>query len=502
MAAQQPELTEARTAITKEIQELKDLKRDIEHRINLLERLLSEAQPSSKSPESFEEKEIVTIPLEVSIKAKNKPVCSWKAGSDNSLSSEMIHRYSRHLLLPSFGVKGQSNLLNSSVLLIGAGGLGSPVALYLAACGIGCLGIIDHDIVEMNNLHRQVIHTEGNIGQSKVKSAAEACRAINSTLKIVEYIDALTTANALDIVSKYDIVVDATDNVSTRYLINDCCVILGKPLVSGAALGLEGQLTVYHQNQGPCYRCLFPTPPPMDACQRCSDNGVLGVVPGIIGCLQALEVIKIASGVGDPLSGRMLIFDALPTRIHVVKLRGRSLKCIACGDRPEISYESFQNFDYEKFTQSPMSDKAPSKLCLIPSSQRSTSKEFREQQESGKPYVLLDVREDHQYKIAALPNSINIPLSRLETQLQLIQEAIRDVSVKNASEEPLQIEKSNGTTGDQICSRIPLYVVCRRGNDSQRAVQYLCSRGFRAAQDIIGGLESWTKEIDPNFPSY
>jgi adenylyltransferase/sulfurtransferase len=346
-------------------------------------------------------------------------------------------------------------------LLVGAGGLGSPVALYLAACGIGCLGIIDHDIVEMNNLHRQVIHTEGNIGQSKVKSAAEACRAINSTLKIVEYIDALTTANALDIVSKYDIVVDATDNVSTRYLINDCCVILGKPLVSGAALGLEGQLTVYHQNQGPCYRCLFPTPPPMDACQRCSDNGVLGV-----------------------------------------KLRGRSLKCIACGDRPEISYESFQNFDYEKFTQSPMSDKAPSKLCLIPSSQRSTSKEFREQQESGKPYVLLDVREDHQYKIAALPNSINIPLSRLETQLQLIQEAIRDVSVKNASEEPLQIEKSNGTTGDQICSRIPLYVVCRRGNDSQRAVQYLCSRGFHAARDIIGGLESWTKEIDPNFPSY
>lgn len=502
MAATQPELTEDRIAIAKEIRELKELKQGIDHRINILELLLSEALPPSKSLESFEEKQAVAVPLEEAIKAKNEPVYSWKAGSDHSLSAEMIHRYSRHLLLPAFGVKGQSNLLKSSVLLVGAGGLGSPVALYLAACGIGIIGIIDHDVVEMNNLHRQVIHTEGNIGQSKVKSAAAACRAINSTLKIVEYIDALTTANALDIVSKYDIVVDATDNVSTRYLINDSCVILGKPLVSGAALGLEGQLTVYHQNQGPCYRCLFPTPPPMDACQRCSDNGVLGVVPGIIGCLQALEVIKIASGVGDPLSGRMLIFDALPTRIHIVKLRGRSLKCTACGDRPEISYESFQNFDYEKFTQSPMSDKAPSKSCLIPSYQRSTSREFREYQESGKPYVLLDVRDDHQYKIAALPNSVNIPLSRLETQLELLQEAIRDVLVRNASEEPLQSEKSNGTIGDQISSRLPLYVVCRRGNDSQRAVQYLCNRGFYAARDIIGGLESWTKDVDPNFPSY
>lgn len=502
MAAQQPEPTEARIAVRKEIEELKELKRGIEHRISLLENLLNEAQPSSKNVENFEGKEEITVPLEEAIEAKSKPVCSWKAGSDHSLSAGMIHRYSRHLLLPSFGVKGQSNLLKSSILLVGAGGLGSPVALYLAACGIGCLGIIDHDIVEMNNLHRQVIHTEGNIGQSKVKSAAAACRAINSTLKIVEYIDALKTANALDIVSKYDIVVDATDNVSTRYLINDCCVILGKPLVAGAALGLEGQLTVYHHNQGPCYRCLFPTPPPMDACQRCSDNGVLGVVPGIIGCLQALEVIKIASGVGDPLSGRMLIFDALPTRIHMVKLRGRSLKCTICGDSPEISYESFQNFDYEKFTQSPMSDKAPSKLCLISSSQRSTSREFKEHQESGKPYVLLDVRDEHQYKIAALPNSVNIPLSCLESQLQLIQEAMKEVSEKNASEEPLQFEKSNGTTGDQFCSRIPLYVVCRRGNDSQRAVQYLSNRGFHAARDIIGGLEAWTKEIDSNFPSY
>ncbi|GLJ36641.1 hypothetical protein SUGI_0737140 [Cryptomeria japonica] len=473
-----------REVVLEEIEKLKKHQTDIQHRINLLQTQLEHETPALSVEPDFNNN------------------CGWKTVSGHGLSAEMIQRFSRHLLLPAFGVEGQSKILKSSVLLVGAGGLGSPAALYLASCGIGCLGIIDYDVVEMNNLHRQVIHTEANIGKSKVKSAAAACHAINSAVKVVEYMVALSTANALDIVGKYDIVVDATDNVATRYLINDSCVILGKPLVSGAALGFEGQLTVYHYNQGPCYRCLFPIPPPIDACQRCSDNGVLGVVPGIIGSLQALEAIKIASGVGDPLSGRMLIFDALPTRIYTVKLRGRSPKCTVCGDNPEISFENFQNFDYEKFTQSPMSDKGPLSLCLLPSSQRVTSREFKQHQESGKPYVLLDVRENHQYKIASLPDSLNISLSHLETKVQIIHEAMKEMSVKRSSQESMSFEEANGTTLEQISSRIPLYVVCRRGNDSQRAVQYLCSQGFHAVHDIIGGLEAWTKEVDRNFPSY
>ncbi|CAI0437315.1 unnamed protein product [Linum tenue] len=211
----------------------------------------------------------------------------------HGLSPDMIYRYSRHLLLSSFGVQGQSKLVKSSILVVGAGGLGAPALMYLAASGVGRLGIVDHDVVELNNMHRQVIHTEAFIGQPKVKSAAAACRS-------------------------YDIVVDATDNAPSRYMISDCCVVLGRPLVSGAALGLEGQLTVYNYNGGPCYRCLFPTPPPATACQRCSDNGVLGVVPGIVGCLQALEAIKIASAIGEPLSGRMLLLDALSARVRIV----------------------------------------------------------------------------------------------------------------------------------------------------------------------------------------
>ncbi|CAN1339945.1 Adenylyltransferase and sulfurtransferase MOCS3 [Linum perenne] len=248
----------------------------------------------------------------------------------HGLSPDMVYRYSRHLLLSSFGVQGQSNLVKSSILVVGAGGLGAPALLYLAASGVGRLGIVDHDIVELNNMHRQVIHTEGFIGQPKVTSAASACRA-------------------------YDIVVDATDNAPSRYMISDCCVVLGKPLVSGAALGMEGQLTVYNHNGGPCYRCLFPTPPPTTACQRCSDNGVLGVVPGIIGCLQALEAIKIASSIGEPLSGRMLLLDALSARVRIVKIRGRASQCKVCGDNTAFTKEEFKKFDYEKFTQSPLS---------------------------------------------------------------------------------------------------------------------------------------------------
>lgn len=401
----------------------------------------------------------------------------------NGLTPEMIYRYSRHLILPNFGVEGQRNLSRSSILVVGAGGLGSPIAMYLAACGVGCLGIVDNDKVELNNLHRQIIHTEAYVGKSKVKSAAAVCHAINSSITLVEHEEALKAENALDIVGKYDIVVDATDNLPSRYMISDCCVLLDKPLISGAALGLEGQLTVYHHDGGPCYRCLFPTPPPTAACQRCSDSGVLGVVPGVIGCLQALEAIKVASAVGEPLSGRMLLLDALSSRIRIVKIRGRSLHCAACGVDAPLTRESFRTFDYESFTQSPISDASRPKLNLVPESARISSQEYKDLSDQGEPHVLLDVRPAHHFKISAIPESVNIPLSMLQEKLSTL-----DLALKQA--------------GKSASEPASLYVVCRRGNDSQRAVQLLTENGFSSAKDIVGGLESWAKNVDPRFPMY
>ncbi|KAJ9182618.1 hypothetical protein P3X46_006594 [Hevea brasiliensis] len=407
-------------------------------------------------------------------------------GFGHGLSPDTIYRYSRHLLLPSFGVQGQSNLLKSSILVVGAGGLGSPALLYLAACGVGRLGIVDHDVVELNNMHRQVIHTEAFIGQPKVKSAAAACRSINSSILVVEHQEALRTYNALEIFSQYDIIVDATDNAPSRYMISDCCVLLRKPLVSGAALGLEGQLTVYNYKGGPCYRCLFPTPPPTTACQRCADSGVLGVVPGIIGCLQALEAIKIASAVGEPLSGRMLLFDALSARIRIVKIRGRSLQCEVCGENLVFTQKQFKDFDYENFTQSPLAT-APLKLNLLPADSRINSREFKEKLVKGEAHVLVDVRPAHHFKIVSLPNALNIPLSSLEARLPEISSALKGEGERRG------IETESG---------VSLYVVCRRGNDSQRAVQLLHEKGFSSARDIIGGLEAWANDVDPNFPTY
>ncbi|KZV57827.1 hypothetical protein F511_21637 [Dorcoceras hygrometricum] len=422
-------VAETPSDIRREIESLEASKAQIEHRISSLQARLNDSNEEEQGKETH---------------------------VDGQLSADMIYRYSRHLLLPLFGVEAQANLLRNSVLVIGAGGLGSPALLYLAACGVGRIGIVDHDVVELNNLHRQasakqnhafIIHTEAYIGRSKVESAAAACRAINSTVQIIEHKEAFRTSNALEIMSKYDVVVDATDNVPSRYMINDCCVVLGKPLVSGAALGLEGQLTVYNYNGGPCYRCLFPTPPPTSACQRCADSGVLGVVPGIIGCLQALEAIKVACAVGEPLSGRMLLFDALSARIRVT----------------------------------------PLKLNLLPADARITSKEYNKRILKGEAHVLLDVRPSHHYKIISLPKSLNIPLASLDGRLPEISTALRNEEDN---------EKGSARSSPS------LYVICRRGNDSQRAVQYLHNNGYASAKDIIGGLESWAHDVDPKFPTY
>ncbi|KAL3828935.1 hypothetical protein ACJIZ3_017737 [Penstemon smallii] len=459
--------------IRREIASLEAAKAQIEDRISTLQAQLSNCSSNGRAKEEIEENRF-------SAPSPTETI------SDGQLSADMIYRYSRHLLLPSFGVEAQANLLKASVLVIGAGGLGSPALLYLAACGVGRVGIVDHDVVELNNLHRQIIHTEAYIGRSKVESAAAACRAINSTVQIVEHKEAFRTSNAVEIMSKYDIVVDATDNVPSRYMISDCCVVLGKPLISGAALGLEGQLTVYNYNGGPCYRCLFPTPPPTTACQRCADSGVLGVVPGIIGCLQALEAIKVAGAIGEPLSGRMLLFDALSARIRIVKIRGRSLQCEACGENTTLTPQKFRDFDYEKFTQSPLST-SPLKLNLLPTNARITSKEYNERNIKGEAHVLVDVRPSHHYKIISLPKSLNIPLASLEARLWEISAALG---------------RDEGDKTENDGSSASLYVICRRGNDSQRAVEYLHKMGFTSAKDIVGGLESWANDVDPKFPTY
>uniref|UniRef100_A0A5B7BD30 Adenylyltransferase and sulfurtransferase MOCS3 n=1 Tax=Davidia involucrata TaxID=16924 RepID=A0A5B7BD30_DAVIN len=456
--------------ILREIESLKAAKSDIDHRISVLEAQLRDIHENDGTNST----------------SLCSPISNGDSGFGHGLSPDMIYRYSRHLLLPSFGVQGQSSLLKSSILVVGAGGLGSPALLYLAACGVGRLGIVDHDVVELNNLHRQIIHAEAYIGRSKVESAASACRSINSSIQIVEHKEALRTSNALEIFSKYDIIIDATDNAPSRYMISDCCVVLGKPLVSGAALGSEGQLAVYNYNGGPCYRCLFPTPPPTTACQRCSDSGVLGVVPGIIGCLQALEAIKVASAVGEPLSGRMLLFDALSARIRIVKIRGRSLHCDVCGENAAFNQQLFRDFDYEKFTQSPLST-APLKLNLLPADARISSKEYKQRVVNGEAHVLVDVRPAHHFNIVSLPASMNFPLSSLEGSLPDISSALK---------------KEEERRGTDTGSGASLYVICRRGNDSQRAVQYLHKMGFSSAKDIIGGLQSWAHDVDPNFPTY
>ncbi|KAG0555941.1 hypothetical protein KC19_11G014500 [Ceratodon purpureus] len=408
------------------------------------------------------------------------PAAAWAAGG-HGLSRDQVQRYSRQLLLPSFGVGAQERLCEGSVLIVGAGGLGSPVALYLAACGVGCLGIMDPDRVEVHNLHRQVIHTEASVGELKVASASRACLAINSSIKVVAYPFGLAAKNALEIIRQYDVVVDASDNVATRYLVSDACVVANRPLVSGAALGMEGQLTVYNYSNGPCYRCLFPTPPPQAACQRCSDAGVLGVVPGIVGTFQALEAIKILSKVGDPLSSRMLILDSMSSRIHTVKLRGKSAECVACGGSPAINHITLPNFDYEGFSSSPMSDAAPPRQQVVGKDQSITCRDYHKSVEGHKAHVLLDVRDQHQYIIASLPNSLNVPFDKLPEQL----DTVRGAAKKHAPD-----------GGENV----PLYVICRRGNDSQQAVQVLRSAGFNSVYDITGGLQSWVQEVDPTFP--
>ncbi|XP_028995627.1 adenylyltransferase and sulfurtransferase MOCS3 [Betta splendens] len=406
-----------------------------------------------------------------------------------ALGNEDIMRYSRQLLLPELGVQGQLKLSQTSVLIVGCGGLGCPLAQYLAAAGIGRLGLLDYDEVELSNLHRQVLHGEENQGQSKALSAAVAVKRLNSTVECVPYHLQLSTQNALQLVQQYDIVADCSDNVPTRYLVNDACVLSAKPLVSASALKMEGQLTVYNYCGGPCYRCLYPVPPPPETVTNCSDGGVLGVVPGIMGCFQALEVLKIASGQGSSCSQQLIMFDAQDARFRSIRLRPKQADCAVCGDNPSVT----QLVDYESFCGSAATDKCRKLNLLIPD-QRITVQDYKSVIDNAEPHLLLDVRPLVEVDICRLPFSLNIPLSSLEQgkseHLRLLQERIRRLKQQMA--------------GD---GQPPVYVICKLGNDSQKAVQVLEKMSGSdvdgiTVKDICGGLMAWAKRIDPTFPQY
>ncbi|XP_029315788.1 adenylyltransferase and sulfurtransferase MOCS3 [Cottoperca gobio] len=418
---------------------------------------------------------------------KVTPLTPLKAKA--ALSNEDIMRYSRQLILPELGVQGQLNLSKTSVLIVGCGGLGCPLAQYLAAAGIGRLGLLDYDEVELSNLHRQVLHGEENQDQAKALSAANAVKRLNSTVECIPYHLKLSSENALQLIQQYDIVADCSDNVPTRYLVNDSCVLGGKPLVSASALRMEGQLTVYNYRGGPCYRCLYPVPPPPETVTNCSDGGVLGVVPGIMGCFQALEVLKIASGQGSSCGQQLVMFDAQDAKFRTIKLRPKQAGCAVCGENPSVT----QLVDYEAFCGSAATDKCR-RLNLLSGHQRITVQDYKSIVDNAEPHLLLDVRPLVEVDICHLPFSLNIPLSSLEDRksehLQLLQERISQLKQ--------QME------GD---CRPPVYVICKLGNDSQKAVQVVEKMSGSAVdritvKDISGGLMAWAKRIDSTFPQY
>uniref|UniRef100_A0A3Q2T0X0 Adenylyltransferase and sulfurtransferase MOCS3 n=1 Tax=Fundulus heteroclitus TaxID=8078 RepID=A0A3Q2T0X0_FUNHE len=406
-----------------------------------------------------------------------------------ALSNEEIMRYSRQLLLPELGVKGQLSLSKTSVLIVGCGGLGCPLAQYLAAAGIGRLGLLDYDEVELSNLHRQVLHGEETRGQAKALSAARAVKRLNSSVECIPYHLQLSPENALQLIQQYEIVADCSDNVPTRYLVNDACVLSGKPLVSASALRMEGQLTVYNYRGGPCYRCLYPLPPPAETVTNCSDGGVLGVVPGIMGCFQALEVLKIASGQGSSCGQQLLMFDAQDFRFRSIRLRPKQADCAVCGESPSVT----QLVDYEAFCGSAATDKCR-KLNLLSKDQRITVQEYKSIVDNSGLHILLDVRPLVEVDICHLPFSLNIPLSSLEQRrsedIQLLQQRI--------------IQLKQQMAGDR---QPPVYVICKLGNDSQKAVQVLEKMSGSeldsiTVKDVCGGLMAWATKIDPTFPQY
>ncbi|HEY4321338.1 MAG TPA: molybdopterin-synthase adenylyltransferase MoeB [Gemmatimonadales bacterium] len=375
------------------------------------------------------------------------------------LSYDELRRYSRHLLLPDVALDGQRRLKAARVLLIGAGGLGSPVALYLAAAGVGTIGLVDFDLVDQSNLQRQILHGTRDVGRSKLASARDRLADLNPHVQTELHETRLTAANALAIVAQYDIVVDGTDNFATRYLTNDACVLLGKPNVYGSIFRFEGQASVFATADGPCYRCLFPTPPPAGLVPSCAEGGVLGVLPGLIGTIQATEVLKLILGVGDSLAGRLLLVDTLGANFRTVKLR-RDPACPACGTR-----ELQELVDYDQFCGVTPTDDAPRIPQLTP-------QELAERLARGDDVDLIDVREPYEWEIAHLDGARLLPFGDLPGAL------------------------------DTIDSGRDVVLLCKSGGRSAAAANHLHDVGFRRIWNLRGGLDAWSVDVDPTLPRY
>jgi adenylyltransferase/sulfurtransferase len=391
---------------------------------------------------------------------------------DPDLTHDEIARYSRHLSLPEVGMDGQRRLKAARVLLVGAGGLGAPAAMYLAAAGVGTLGLVDFDNVDASNLQRQIIHGARDVGRSKIASARDRIGEINPHVRIEAFETRLTSGNAIDIIRGFDVVVDGTDNFPTRYLVNDACVLLGKPNAYGSIFRFEGQASVLGARGGPCYRCLYPEPPPPGAVPSCAEGGVLGVLPGIIGTIQAAETIKIILGRGDPLVGRLLLLDALKMTFRELRI-ARDANCPICGDDPSID----RLIDYEQFcglssTPSPRQAAAGSSAAS-PTMEELTAVELKRLIDQGRDVQIIDVREPHEYAIARLPNARLIPLGQVIARAE-------------------EIDPDRMTV-----------VHCKAGVRSAQAIALLRSQGFTGRLiNLKGGILAWSRDVDPGVPTY
>jgi sulfur-carrier protein adenylyltransferase/sulfurtransferase len=379
----------------------------------------------------------------------------------STLSNEEILRYSRHLIMPEVGMEGQQKLKSARVLCIGAGGLGSPLALYLGAAGVGTLGLVDFDVVDFTNLQRQIIHTVSDVGRPKLDSAAEKLKAINPFVEVRKFETKLTSANALDIFREFDIIADGTDNFPTRYLVNDACVLTGKPNVYASIFRFEGQASVFATENGPCYRCLYPEPPPPGLVPSCAEGGVLGILPGLLGIIQATEVIKLILGSGEPLIGRLLLVDALAMSFRELKLR-KDKDCPVCGERATIR----ELIDYNEFCGIRGEEKPVE--VNIPEIQ---PQELKRRLDSGDDIFVLDVREPHEYQICNIGGHL-IPLGDL----------------------PKRVNELD--TSREIVAH------CKGGIRSAKAVDFLQKAGFRKVKNLTGGILAWSEKVDPKVPKY
>lgn len=377
------------------------------------------------------------------------------------LSNEEIRRYSRHLILPEFGMQAQRQLKQGSVLLIGAGGLGSPLALYLAAAGVGHIGLVDFDVVDESNLQRQIAHGTSTIGVRKTESAKARLKDLNPNVEVTTYETQITSDNALELIRPYDVIVDGTDNFPTRYLTNDAAVMLGKPNVYGSIFRFEGQATVFHpQAGGPCYRCLYPEPPPPGLVPSCAEGGVLGVLPGVIGTIQATEAIKLITGIGETLIGRLMLYDALSMRFRELKLR-RNPECPICGEHPTVT----ELIDYEQF------------CGIVPEAPGDARYEITPLEVAAwierpdRPF-LLDVREANEWEIGHLPGATRISVNELPSRL------------------------------NELDSAVEMVIYCRSGARSGRAVDLLRQAGFRKVKNMVGGILRWSDDVDASIPKY